>query len=68
MDKDNKIGMIMRQTTYDLDTAIDKYNGHGGDVIAVIREFVGGKKHESAVPTSTNQKLYKALRDYIAIN
>lgn len=66
-DMDTKIGVIMRQTTYDTDLARSKYTEHSGDVTSIIREFVGGKRHESTIPTTTNQKLYKALRDHISI-
>jgi hypothetical protein len=56
------IDLICRQTDYDTDTAAAKLREHGGDVVPVIREFMGGAKRKVTAPPSTNQKVFHEIR------
>ena len=48
--------LVMRQTDYDAETAMQKLKEYDGNVMMVIREYMGApKKIESNNPTSTNQ-------------
>ncbi len=59
----NAIGMIMRQTDYDVITAKEKLAEHK-DAMKVIREYLNGGKINIISPTklSTNQQIYKEIR------
>ena len=59
----NAIGMIMRQTDYDVITAKEKLAEHK-DVMKVIREYLNCGKINIISPTklSTNQQIYKEIR------
>jgi hypothetical protein len=60
-----QIGMIMRQTDYDIATAEAKMTEHNNDVLKVIREYLNaGKdiKPEIAPRMSVNQQIYKEIR------
>jgi hypothetical protein len=56
------IELIMRQTEYDEATTISKLKHYKGDVVQVIREFMGGKKSSKKVPSTTNQKVFGEIR------
>ena len=56
------IELIMRQTEYDEATTISKLKHYKGDVVQVIREFMGGKKLSKKVPSTTNQKVFGEIR------
>lgn len=64
---ESKIGVVMRQTTYDKDMSITKLKEHNWDEMVVIREFTGGKEVTPNVPSSTNQKLYMAFREHMSL-
>jgi hypothetical protein len=65
--EEEKIGIVMRQTTYDKGTVETKLKEHDWDEMAVIREFTGGKKEVPKIPSSNNQKLYTAFRQHLAL-
>ena len=55
--------LVMRQTDYDAETAMQKLKEYDGNVMMVIREYMGApKKIESNNPTSTNQVIMKEIR------
>ena len=56
------IDLICRQTDYDAEVAVSKLREHGGDVVPVIREFMGGAKRKVTAPPSTNQKVFHEIR------
>ena len=64
------ISIIRGQTDYDDETIRCKLAEHGGDMMAVIREYmmpskvgdVGGQEVEAP---STNQKIYQEIRNYM---
>jgi len=60
--------VVMRQTDYDEVTATNKLQEHGGDVKAVIREFLGVSNLQNKPknnPKSTQQEIYKQLRTFL---
>ena len=62
MDSD-KIGIIMRQTTYTREETSSKLLEHNCDITSIIREFVGGKPVKPKIPTTFNQRLYSVMRN-----
>ena len=55
--------LVMRQTDYDAETAMQKLKKYDGNVMMIIREYMGpSKKIESNNPTSTNQVIMKEIR------
>lgn len=55
--------LVMRQTDYDEETAVQKLEEFKGDVMAIVREYMGpAKKVEQNTPTSTNQVIMKEIR------
>ena len=65
-----QIKLICRQTDYDEETSQKKLQEHKQDVEAVIREFHGLSADSSSSSClssssmSTNQKMFKAIRDF----
>lgn len=68
---EEKITLIMGQTCYTFEEAEILLKRHNDDEIAVIREYLGSKNHESIklkskpVITSKNQLIYKEIRDFM---
>ena len=60
------INLIMRQTDYDAETALQKLIKCNNDVIQVIRDYMNPLGKESTVlppaRLSTNQQIYKEIR------
>jgi len=55
--------LVMRQTDYDKETAIEKLKEYKGDIMAIIREYMGpSKKPEENNPKTTNQVIMKEIR------
>ena len=64
----NACDVVMRQTDYDQATATAKLQQHGGDVKAVIREFLGITNLHSKPKKnskSTQQEIYTQLRNFL---
>tara|TARA_B100000073_G_C23287996_1_gene393347 strand:+ start:190 stop:390 length:201 start_codon:yes stop_codon:yes gene_type:complete len=64
----NARDVVMRQTDYDEATATNKLQEHDGDFKAVIREFLGIsnlQKKPKNNPKSTQQEIYKQLREFL---
>ena len=61
-DEEETIKMIMRQTTYDRQTVIEKLAQHNNDVFKLLRDFmrIPDKKDERKI--SLNQSIYKEIR------
>jgi hypothetical protein len=58
-----KVQIVIRQTSYTEEEAHEKLKHHNYDEIAVIKEYLGIKKNK--VPTNTkslNQEIYRQLR------
>lgn len=62
-DIEQHLGIVLSQTAYTREEAINKLQMHNGDYMKVIREFMGipEKKQESKVK-SLNQEIYKQIR------
>lgn len=56
--------VVMRQTEYDSEKALEKLKEFNGDVLAIIREYMGVSKKESCcIPKSTNQAIITEIRN-----
>jgi len=58
---DQKVDIIMRQTTYTRDISIECLIQLNGDHIEVIKEYMGIKSKQSSIK-SVNQEIYKQIR------
>jgi len=58
-----KLQIIMRQTDYTEETAMQKLNEFNYDHLQVIRDFLGIAEKKAPVITSINQEIYKQLRE-----
>jgi len=67
MFKKEIIGLVIRQTNYSHETAIEKLNYWDGNHLNVIKEYLNPnfnkKKEEKKI--STNQKIIKGIRNYM---
>jgi len=60
---DDAVGIIMRQTDYTQDVALQKLQEHNNDVMLVIREYMGVPKKAAEAPLiSVNQQIFKEIR------
>jgi len=57
-----KIQIILRQTDYTEDVALEKLKEHNFDEIATIRSFFGISEKKANPVKSVNQEIYKQLR------
>jgi len=63
-EKNNEnIDIVLRQTNYTKEIAIQKLEEHNNNTIAVIKEYMGVKPAEKKAPIkSLNQEIYKQIR------
>lgn len=66
--EEEKINMIMRQTTYTSEESSNKLTQFNGDVLNVLRDYLNiykiNKPDKSAsVPVSVNQQIYKEFHE-----
>lgn len=60
----DKIEIILRQTDYTKEVAREKILEKNGDVLKVIKEYMGINENEkSSIKKSLNQEIYKQLRN-----
>jgi hypothetical protein len=59
---ENKIKMIMRQTSYTREETEEKMKEYDNNVEKVILNFLGGSKVKER-ETTNNQKIFKAFRE-----
>jgi len=59
---EEKIQMILRQTNYEENEACSKLAEHRGDVIQVIRAYMGIPEKKAPPVKSVNQEIYRQLR------
>lgn len=60
------IDVIIRQTDYTEEKAIDKLTEHKNDVLAIVREYMGLVKPPTRIETiksSTNQQIFSEIRN-----
>ena len=56
--------VVMRQTEYDSEKALEKLKEFNGDVLAIVREYMGTSKNElERPPKSTNQAIMTEIRN-----
>ena len=59
---ENKVQIILRQTDYSEEKAIEKLKEYGFDEIATIKAYLGITEKKAPQITSINQEIYKQLR------
>jgi hypothetical protein len=64
-DRDNYIGIIIRQTGYDKEYAEKKLVEHNMDYESVIKSYMGIKPKEEEKCITSNQQRYKMIRKAI---
>ena len=60
------IDVIIRQTDYTEEKAIEKLTEHKNDILAIVREYMGVVKpptRNDIVKTSTNQQIFSEIRN-----
>lgn len=62
---DAKIDVILRQTNYTRDEAIDKLKVFEFNEINVIKDYFGIKDKKPVAKASVNQEIYKQLRTHL---
>jgi hypothetical protein len=61
--KNENIDLILRQTNYTKEIAIQKLEAHNNNAIDVIKEYMGIKPAEKKAPIkSFNQEIYRQIR------
>ena len=63
--REDKIQQILRQTNYTVEEIIDKLKQYDGDVISVIREYMGinTKTTQNKINSNQlNQEIYRQIR------
>lgn len=59
------IGVVMRQTTYSREEAIEKLKYFNGEPVDVIKEFMGIKPKPKKEPNTTNQMVFHEIRNFM---
>jgi hypothetical protein len=59
---EEKIGILMRQTNYDEETAEKILEKHNYDVPKCIKEYLGVPEKQPAKKMSVNQQIYSEIR------
>lgn len=59
------IELVMRQTNYDANTAKEKLILFNGDVIGVIRDYLGVKPAKKQEPPTLQQQMYGHFREFL---
>lgn len=57
------VKIISRQTNYNEETIIKKLNEHSNNIETIILEYNGVVKKDKDSDLSTNQKIFKAIRE-----
>ena len=73
LDQDDKIkekvALVMRQTDYNEEKALEKLKEHEYNEITVVKEYLGVPIKKTAAPIkSINQEIYKQLRNKLDSN
>ena len=64
-----KVALVMRQTDYNEEKALEKLKEHEYSEIAVLKEYLGVPIKKAAAPIkSINQEIYKQLRNKLDSN
>ena len=62
-EQDEQIDIILRQTTYTRDEALELLKKHGS-IEEVIKDYLGIKK-KTETSVSTNQGIFKSIRKFL---
>ena len=62
-DPDNMVNVIMRQTTYSREEAVEKLEFHNNDMFKVLRDFMRIPEKKTVQTGSLNQTIYKEIRN-----
>ena len=54
--------LVMRQTGYSTEEALDKLAEHKNDILAIVREYMGASKEVVQPKTTVNQMIYSEMR------
>ena len=58
--------IVMRQTDYSEEKALDKLKEHNNDITAIVREFMGNVKQPTTnINKSVNQTIYSEIRTFM---
>ena len=73
LDQDDKIkekvALVMRQTNYNEEKALEKLKAYDYNEIAVVKEYLGVPIKKAAAPVkSVNQEIYRQLRNKLDSN
>ncbi len=64
-----KVALVMRQTDYNEEKALEKLKAHDYNEIAVVKEYLGVPIKKAAAPVkSVNQEIYRQLRNKLDSN
>ena len=63
-----KVALVMRQTDYNEEKALEKLKAHDYNEIAVVKEYLGVPIKKAAPIKSINQEIYKQLRNKLDSN
>ena len=64
-----KVALVMRQTDYNEEKALEKLKEHEYNEIAVVKEYLGVPIKKAAAPVkSVNQEIYRQLRNKLDSN
>ena len=61
--QEEKIAIIKRQTDYSEEIIIEKLNIHDNNIEMILKEFLGVQEKKNEENLSSNQKIFKAIRD-----
>lgn len=59
------IELVMRQTTYTREEAMEKLKEYNGEPVDVIRNFMGIKVDKKEVPKTANQMIFHEIRNFM---
>ena len=65
---ENTINLVITQTNYDRESAIEKLNKWNGDAIKVVKEYLNPdfeNKKKSKEDLSTNQQIMSSIRNFM---
>ena len=62
---DKKIQLVMRQTNYNNEEALDKLKIFQFDELKVIKDYFGITEKKSSKINSVNQEIYKQIRSHL---
>jgi len=62
-----KIQLILRQTDYTQEQAIEKLQEYNKDPILVVKKYFGITEKKAPIAKSRNQEIYRQIRNFIYV-